>query len=264
MTAVAGMTSEEVAGPQAGDVEKGWFVYGVVESSAPAPDGLTGLDEGPVWTFECGRVAAVATQIAVERPPGRGVDLLAYHAVLDALAQGDRPVLPVRFGSVLLDEVAIVEEFLVPDELYFAELLESLRDRSQMMFQAVYDEQRILSEIVAGNPEIAELRALTKDLPEDAAYGERVRLGELVARAVEQQRERDAGLLLDEVLPLTDAHVLRPVSGVERVVDAAVLVHDERRSEFESRLEDLAEQHHERMRLRLMGPTAPYDFAGGV
>ena len=66
MTAMAGMTSEHLAGPQAEDVEKGWFVYGVVESSAPAPDGLTGLDEGPVWTFECGRVAAVATQIAVE------------------------------------------------------------------------------------------------------------------------------------------------------------------------------------------------------
>jgi hypothetical protein len=264
MTAVAAMTSAHQDGAGRGDVETGWFVYGIIDSAAPAPSGLTGLDEGPVRTFACGRVAAVATQIAVERPPGRGVDLLAYHAVLDALAQGDQPVLPVRFGAVMPDETDIVEGFLAPDELYFAELLESLKGRSQLMFQAVYDEQRILSEIVAANPEIAELRALTKDLPEDAAYGERVRLGELVARAVEQQREHDAGLLLDEVLPLTDAHVLRPVSGVERVVDAAVLVNDERRADFESRLEELAEEHHERMRLRLMGPTAPYDFAGGV
>ncbi|HEX5968709.1 MAG TPA: GvpL/GvpF family gas vesicle protein [Intrasporangium sp.] len=264
MTSAADVTADDRSSPGPEGPEVGWFVYGVVGAGTPVPQDLTGLDEGPVRTFTCGRVAAVATQIRVERPPGRGVDLLAYHSVLDALAQGDHPVLPVRFGAVVPDEVGIVEEFLAPDEAYFAELLESLAGRSQLMFQAVYDERRILSEIVESEPEIAELRALTKDLPEEAAYAERVRLGELVARAVEARREMDAAALLDEVLPMTDAHVLRPVSGVERVVDAAVLVHDQRRDQFENRLERLAEEHHERMRLRLMGPTAPYDFAGGV
>ena len=34
-------------------------------------------------------------------------------------------------------------------------------------------------------------------------------------------------------------------------------------TEFEEHLEGLAEAVHERIRLRLIGPVAPYDFVGG-
>ncbi len=43
----------------------------------------------------------------------------------------------------------------------------------------------------------------------------------------------------------------------------ALLVDDDRRAEFEEHLEGLAEAVHERIRLRLVGPVAPYDFVGG-
>ena len=42
----------------------------------------------------------------------------------------------------------------------------------------------------------------------------------------------------------------------------ALLVDVDRREELENRLEVLAEEVHDRIRLRLLGPTAPYDFAG--
>lgn len=254
---------DQVPSDPRGGPESGWFVYGIVAADAAFPDDLTGLDGEPVRTLACGRVAAVVTRVALERPPGRGADLLAYNSVLDALAQGS-PVVPVRFGSVLVDESDVLEGLLAPDEDHFAELLAELEGRHQFVFQADFDEEVVLREIVASDPEIAELRALTKDLPEEASYGQRVRLGELVAAAVEARRGEDADRLLDDVLPVTDAHVLRPVSGLHRVVDAAFLVADDRRGEFENRLEVLAEETHGRMRLRLMGPTAPYDFVGGA
>jgi hypothetical protein len=242
----------------------GWFVYGVTGAEASLPADLTGIDEAPVTTLAVGDVAAIVTRVAVERPPGRGVDLLAYNSVLDALAHGDEPVVPVLFGAILPDEQAVLEEFLAPDADHFAEVLESVRGRDQFLFQADYDEQQILGEVVAAEPEIAALRERTRNLPEDAGYGERVLLGERVAGAVERRRAVDADRLLEEVLPLGEAHVLRPVSGLERVVDVALLVARERREDFEARLEELAAAEHGRLRLRLMGPLAPYDFTGGI
>ncbi len=256
--------AEPAEGSARAEVDLAWFLYGVMHSGSPLPQDLTGLDERPVVLFEHRRVAAVVTQIAIERATGRGVDLLVYHSVLDALAHRRRPVLPVLFGTVLPDESSIVDGFLGPDQAMFDERLRQLESRSQFVLQAVYDEQQILSEVVTSTRAVADLRALTKDLPEDAAYGERVRLGELVGREVDARRHIDAESLLEQVLPVTDAHVLRPVSGLERVVDAAVLVHDERREQFEHRLEVLAEELHPRIRLRLMGPTAAYDFTGGL
>ena len=44
----------------------------------------------------------------------------------------------------------------------------------------------------------------------------------------------------------------------------SVLVENDIERAFERALETLAEGVHERLRLRLMGPMAPYDFVRGV
>jgi hypothetical protein len=244
------------------DADLGWFVYAVVDTASELPDGLTGVDDQPVQKVTHGRVAAVVSEFVVERPPGRAADLLAFHQVVDALAASLSAVVPVSFGSVVLDRESIVEDLLGPSEPWFSELVEAVRGRVQLIVQAHYDQDVVLREVVAAEPEIARLRELTRDLPEDAARADRVRLGELVAAAVEQRRAEDAASLLDDIVPLVEAHVLRPVSGLERVLDVALLVDDARRDELENRLEVLAEEVHDRVRLRLLGPTAAYDFVG--
>jgi hypothetical protein len=95
-------------------------------------------------------------------------------------------------------------------------------------------------------------------------FADKVRLGELVAGAMEEKRDFDANVLCDSIVPLTDAYQLTLGSGLEVVFDLNVLVDDDRRAEFEERLEDLAEAVHERLRLRLVGPVAPYDFVGDL
>ena len=48
---------------------------------------------------------------------------------------------------------------------------------------------------------------------------------------------------------------------MDHVLDVALLVEEARMPELEGALETLAEAVHERIRLRLTGPVAPYDFA---
>ena len=243
--------------------DRGLFVYGVVAADAWLPDGLTGVEGTPVRLVGRGRVAAAVGEIELERTSGRRADLVAYGEVLDALAAAGT-VAPVRFGSVLLDEEGVTEELLGPNEEYFAGLLDELSGRSQLNLSASFHEEVVLAEVVAADPEIQRLRALTRDLPDEAAYGERLRLGELVAAAMEQKRQAEAESLLDSVLPLTAAYSLRPGSGgLEHVLDVALLVDDERRNDLEWHLEGLAEAVHDRVRLRLVGPVPPYDFVGG-
>jgi hypothetical protein len=244
-------------------LDQGLFVYAIVGSSIELPDGLEGLDEATLRLVGHGQVAAVVAPVAAERPPGRRLDLLAYQSALDVLAE-QAAVVPVRFGTLMPDDSAVVEEVLSPRHDQLVEMLEDLQGLRQFTFQAGYLETVVLTEIVEANPEIAELRAYTRELPEDLAYGERARLGELVARALEAKQAVDANLLLDVVLPHTAAHVIRPVSGLERLLDVSVLVESDRQPSFESALEELAEGVHERMRLRLIGPMAPYDFVGDV
>jgi hypothetical protein len=57
--------------------------------------------------------------------------------------------------------------------------------------------------------------------------------------------------------------VVRPGRDLDHVVDLALLVPREGVGSFEQAMEDLAAELHERIRLRLVGPIAPYDFVGG-
>ena len=241
--------------------ERALFVYGVIDAGTDVPEGLTGLDESPLHKVVHGDVAAVVGGFTVDRPPSRRRDLVAYNTAVDRVA-GAGAVIPVRFGSALPDEQAVAEELLAPAEAHFADLLRELAHRSQYRVQASYLQEVVLAEVVAADPEIAELHRHTRGLPEEAAYGQRVRLGELVARAMEARQHHDADQLLAAVLTHAVAHVVIPSSPLDRLLDVAVLVDDDAREPFEEGLEELAEQVHERIQVRLLGPTAPYDFVG--
>lgn len=240
----------------------GCYVYGIVPATSPGlPDGVTGVDGAPVELVRHGDLAAAVAVITVERPPGRRADLVAHSEVLDAFAASG-PVVPVQFGSVMPSPQAVVEEVLAPEEDRFRHVLAELTGRAQFNLKATYLEEVVLAEIVSEQPEVAELRERTRDLPEEAAYADRVRLGELVARAMEVKHDLDSQVLLDAVLPHCAAYRPRPGSGVAHLLDVAFLVDDDQRAAFEDTLESLAEAVHERARLRLLGPLAAYDFVG--
>jgi len=248
----------------AAEGDTGYYVYGVVAAAdGRVPADLVGVDQAPVHTVDHDGIAAVVAVIDLERPPGRRADLVAHSAVLDALASTGA-VVPVQFGSLMSDAESVVEDLLAPQVDHFADLLEQLQGRSQYNLRATYHEQVVLAEVVAADPEIAELSRRTRELPEEAAYADRVRLGELVARAVDAKRVYDAEVLLESVLSHTDAYSTREGAGMVHVLDVALLVEQTRREELEEHLEGLAEAVHERIRLRLVGPVAPYDFVGGA
>jgi hypothetical protein len=249
--------------PTVAEDDTGYYVYGVVAAAdGRVPADLVGVDQAPVHTVDHDGVSAVVAVIDLERPPGRRADLVAHSAVLDALASTGA-VVPVQFGSLMSDAESVVEDLLAPQLEHFADLLEQLEGRSQYNLRATYHEHVVLAEVVGGDPEIAELSRRTRDLPEDVAYPDRVRLGELVARSVDAKRADDAEVLLESVLPHTDAYSTREGAGIVHVLDVALLVEQSRRQEFEEHLEGLAEAVHERIRLRLVGPVAPYDFVSG-
>ena len=249
----------EVA-PDPGD--RGLFVYAVVPADLEPPEDLHGLDDAPLAVVRHGQVAAVVSDMALVRPPGRRADLTAYTQVIEGLASAG-PVAPVQFGAVALGQDALDDDLLGPAEEDLAAVLETLRGRVQYNLRVSYIEDVVLAEVVSADPTIRKLRERTRMVPDDAARADKLRLGELVAAALEDKGADDANMVLDTVLPLVEQHVVRP-SSPEHPLDVALLVDDDHQGELVDQLEALAEVVHERMRLRLVGPLPAYDFTGGA
>ncbi|MBO0829411.1 MAG: GvpL/GvpF family gas vesicle protein, partial [Streptosporangiales bacterium] len=142
---------------------------------------------------------------------------------------------------------------------YLAQL-DELDGAVQFSLRATYDEDVVLAEILAEDDEIRQLNEATRGAPEEAMRAERVRLGELVVTAFGAKRPADAEAVLDRARSVARAVVARASGAPAAVVDAALLVDRERADELEEQLERLARELAPRIRLRLVGPQAPYDF----
>lgn len=241
------------------DPATGCYVYGVVPAGADLPP-VQGIDDAPVELVDYDDIAAVVAEITLDRPPGRRAELMAHTAVVDALAAGGQ-VMPVQFGSIV-DDRESVRQLLEAEHDRFADALARLAGCRQLNLRATYVEEQVLAELVRERPEIAELRRRTRDLPEGAVHPDLVRLGELVAHALDHKRDVDAPLVMAAVEPRVVAQRPRRGGGVEHLLDVALLVADDQVAGLEDDLEALAEAIHERIRLRLVGPVAPYDFVG--
>lgn len=241
------------------------YVYGIAPSDAELPRDAQGVGDpaGEVSMVRHGAVAAVVSRVPLDRELGNRRDLLRHSRLLDGIAVST-PVLPVRFGSVLAQPGAVVDELLAPHYEALEAALSALRGRAQFTIKARYVEDALLREVVAEEPNVARLREAVNDLPADAGFYGRIRLGELIVRAVERRREADAAALFDELSPYAAAAVWKPASTEEGIVDAALLVDHDRWAGLERAVEGIARRGVGRIRLRMLGPIAPYDFTNDV
>lgn len=239
------------------------YVYGITLGAAELPEGVGGLDDRPIDLVRSGSLAAVVSEIADGHRIGRKAQLIAHCRVLDAVA-AQVAVIPLRFGTVVAGRSAVAENVLGPGAERFQEILEGLSGRSQFTLKARYEEDRVLTEIVHEDPRVAELRSRTRGGPEDSTMNARLQLGELVSAALLLKREADTPAVLDPLVSHAAAYSIREGrGGVDQLVDVAFLVDDDQRAEFDRAAESVARALTGRVRLKLMGPTAPYDFVPG-
>jgi hypothetical protein len=253
----------DAPGPSA-EVGSAWYVYGLVRAAdgRQAVVELTGATDENVMLLEHGDLAAVVEPVPDSGEISASAFVRAHARVLDSVASRCT-VLPVRFGTVVVSREAVIDELLVADEPQVAAALEELTGRVQLLLRARYVLEAVLAEVVEENPQVSSLRERTRDLPEDVAVPDRVRLGELVSRAMEAKRAGDREVLFDAVQPHAQRWSVRPSGGLDGVLDLAVLIDESAVEEFERHARAAAKELAGRVDVQLLGPMAPYDFVPG-
>jgi hypothetical protein len=186
-------------------------------------------------------------------------ELLTHARVLEsALEQG--AVLPMRFGVVMPDDETVRTELLEANRPQLEAQLEEMDGKVEFGLKALYDEESLLREVLAENRDIAALNDKIRDKPADAAYFERVQLGELIAEAIEAKRDQDEENLLDALAPYAVAMEVGSPIHERMVVNAAFLLQVDSIDVFDEKLEALAAAEHPRIGFKLTGPLPPHSF----
>jgi hypothetical protein len=188
---------------------------------------------------------------------GLASDLLAHSTVLDELAAaGD--VVPMAVGTF----IPVPPDQVAGERLTsaYARVHPTVAGAVQYAVSVRYVEDVALAELVREDREIARLRERTSR--NDGLRADKMRLGELVVNGLERKADSDAVRVLN-ALPRVRQVRRRNREQPDAVVDVAALVDRDAAAAFEQGVERLAAQHASRMRFRLLGPQAPYDFVSG-
>jgi hypothetical protein len=230
------------------------LVHGVVAAAdqrALSEPGLRWIEHGDL-------AALVAT---VDASGLRAARTLRLHwQVLDEVAS-TATVLPVRFGTVMADDAAVVRDLLEPRQAELAAVLAELAGKVQMTVKGDFDEERLMRDVVQASPAIARLRDRVRGVPEAAAYYDRIKLGQLIADDVERTRQRCSTQVIERLGPLAAAVSPERVSSINAAVNAAFLVDEGKTDAFKSAVAELEHEFAGELHLRCIGPLPPYSFS---
>jgi gas vesicle protein GvpL/GvpF len=234
------------------------YVYGIVEARSRTPE-ERGIADAPLRLLGGDGAAALVSEIDGDHVRlGRDAVLRHAHVLERALELG--PVLPMRFGVVMSGTEEVRSRLL---EEHGEELRSQLADfagKVEIRIRAIYDEESLMQEVVRENPDIAALRHAVRAGSDDATYYERIRLGELVAAAVERRRERDAEAIVDALASAALAVEVGGPTHERVVVQASFLVERDRLPKFDQLVDDIAGGYGGGIRFKYTGPLPPHSF----
>jgi hypothetical protein len=211
-----------------GQQQQGIFVYGILPADIEVAAGTPGIGKHPglLRDVRCDGLAALISEVDTSGQLGSPDDLRAHREILDATA-AEVPVLPLRFGTVLASEDAVVKDLLAAHHDEFTAALDQLEGRTEFQVKGRY--------------------------VKDAVHGDAT-----------ASREEDARALRRAMEGLCVASVGREPAHELDAVHVAFLVPVGQEPEVERVIEDLAREWEGRIDVQLLGPMAAYDFAGAA
>jgi hypothetical protein len=234
------------------------YVYGIVAENLRPPS-RRGMAGAQLRLVKSSGLAALVSALREDQLQLGREEALLHASVLDAaLAQGT--ILPMRFGIVMASEEEVRERLLEHHSEELRAQLEQLAGKVEVHIRAMYEQDRLLHEVVRGNPEIAKLREQLSGQPADATYYAQIRLGEMVADAVRRAQETDSRILVDELAPLATAVEVGEPAHERVAMSASFLLDRDRLAQFDAAVDRVAAEQAQRMRLKYTGPLPPQSF----
>jgi hypothetical protein len=234
------------------------YLYAVIADTRDRTYGDFGIDGGEVYTIPAGRVAAVVSNVRVERVRPERSHLAAHQEVLKKLMAETTP-LPMSFG-ILADSPQAVRNLLSRNQQALFEQLRRVAGKVEMGVRVTWDVPNIFEYFVNTHPELRGARDQFLGGPREPTQEDKIEVGRTFDRLLKEDRETCA----DKVEAILAPHCAEIEPGkcrTEReVMNLACLVERAAMPQFESCVFEAAQQFDNNFAFDYNGPWAPHNF----
>lgn len=250
------------SGSGSGDVDSARkYLYCVIRSKEPrtfAVCGVAGSDH-PIHTIHYRDLAAVVSDSPAAAYESTRQNMTAHMRVLEEVMR-EYAVLPIKFNSLSATVEDARNALLRPAYKELLAKLAGVAGRVEMGVKAFWRESALYGEIVAENEDIRQLRDRIAGRSPDATYKERIKLGEMVEKALFAKRERESQRMLARLRPHVEDVCIREPASERMALNVALLLKTSEQAAFEESLNALDREEGERMTLKCVGPAPLYNF----
>ena len=261
------------------------YIYAIIENIGGAPSNdIWGLNNQKIIFIPHRALSVVASSISFQSkadPPmaennfdNLGTEelsslVLIHEKVNEALIRNYN-VIPLKFGTIVEDKEQLFS-FLEKTYPRFLAALEKIDNKAEFIVETLWDEKKILEEIARENPEIQKLKQKAESRGRILGLPIKIKLGKLIFENLELRRkeyvEDILNFLKNFAADYREGKFFQPKADTllaenkKAIMSYSFLIEKSQESEFESKLNQLAEKYQNKLGFKYIGPMAPYSFA---
>jgi len=234
------------------------YLYAVIADAQGRTYGDFGIDGSEVYSIPGGQVAAVVSNVGVERVRPERSHLAAHQEVLKKLMAETTP-LPMSFG-ILADSPQAVRNLLSRNQHALLEQLRRVAGKVEMGLRVTWDVPNIFEYFVNTHPELRRARDEFLAGPREPTQEDKIEVGRMFDRLLNEDRESYATQVETILAPHCAEIEQRKCRAEREVMNLACLVERTAMPQFESRVFEAAQQFDNNFAFDYNGPWAPHNF----
>ena len=234
------------------------YLYAFIADARGRRYGDFGIDGSEVYSIPWGQVAAVVSNVRVERVRPERSHLAAHQEVLKKLMAETTP-LPMSFG-ILADSPQAVRNLLSRNQHVLLEQLRRVAGKVEMGVRVTWDVPNIFEYFVNTHPELRQARDQFLGGPGEPTQEDKIEVGRMFDRLLNEDRETCTGKVEAILAPHCAEIEPRKCRTEREVMNLACLVERPAMPQFEGRVFEAAQQFDNNFAFDYNGPWAPHNF----
>jgi len=242
-----------------------FYIYAIIENLGDVPsNNMWGLNNQKIEFIPYKALSVVASNTSLNNfnnlDSKELIGLVSIHEKVNEALIRDYNVIPLKFGTIIEDKEQLFN-FLEETYPRFLAVLEKIDDKAEFIVETLWDEKKILEEIIQENPEIQKLKQKAESRGKIFGLPIKIKLGKRIFENLELRRKE----YVEDILNFLKNHASDCREGKllnkTAIMSYSFLIEKSREPEFESKLNQLAEKYQNKLRFKYIGPMAPYSFA---
>ncbi|MBI5789439.1 MAG: GvpL/GvpF family gas vesicle protein [Candidatus Schekmanbacteria bacterium] len=236
----------------------GRYLYCIVAEAKGRTYGAFGINGSDVYSVSDGKMAALVSDVPNQKIRPERRNIAAHQEVLKRLmAQGT--VLPMSFG-VIADSSDGILKILSLNQGVFLAQLKRVENKVEMGLRVSLDAPNLFDYFVQTHPEMRSERDRVFGVNREPSQGEKIELGQMFARILEEDRLFFTGMVEEILNPLCFEIKRNPPHNEHQIMNLACLIAKNAQSDFEAGVFKAAGLFDDNFAFDYNGPWAPHNF----